>query len=414
MTDPVDGGDLLLTGALTTSGGEPTQVLISDGAIAAVGELAPGHPAPQRVVDLSGHLLLPAPAEPHAHLDKTGLHARAGNRTGDLAGAIAAHRLLHPGITPQDIRRRATDALAVAVRHGYTLVRSHVNVEQTLGIAPVEALLDVAEQVRAELELELVGLVGFPLTGAEGGANRKLLLRALELGVGVVGGAPALDSRPDEAVRWLVAAAADADLPIDLHLDETLDERSRTVRTFAREVQARGLTGRAVASHCVSLGQQAEPVLAETAAMLADAGITVVTLPQTNLVLQGAGQRTRVPRGTAPIRALREAGVRVAGGGDNWRDMFNPLGRIDAFETAALLVAVGHLTPAEAYECVSGHARRALGRPAGELRAGAPAELLAVRAATVDEAVAGASQERTVIHNGRIVARTRVIHEEVR
>lgn len=410
MTDP-DGADLLLTGASTVAETAPTRVLVRDGVIDAVGDIPPERAAYARTVDLSGHLLLPAAAEPHAHLDKTGLYA--GNPPGDLAGAIAANRDRYPQTTPDDVRQRALASLAVAVRRGYTLVRSHVNVEPGIGTTALQALREVAREVAGQLELELTALVGFPLTGTDGEPNRALLQDALDLGLDVVGGAPALDSRPDEAVRWLVAAAADADRPVDLHLDETLDPRSTAVRTFAREVTARGLAGRAVASHCVSLGQQDEPVLAETARMLADAGITVVTLPQTNLVLQGSDHRTRVPRGTAPVRALREAGVRVAGGGDNWRDMFNPLGRIDPFETAALLVAVSHLAPAEAYECVSGHARAALGRAAGGLHPGAPADVLAVRAATVQEAVADATQERTVIHRGRVVARTRVVHEEV-
>lgn len=406
--------DLLLTGAVIPPGTQPIDVLVSDGVIAAVGNSArtDGRSDTAKVVDLTGHVLLPAAVETHAHLDKAMLRARASNATGDLAGAIDAHRRLYPSITRQDIRHRALDALAIAVRRGYTLVRSHVTIEEGIGAAAVEVLLGVAGEVSKEVELELVAMVGFPVTGEDGKANRSHLLRALEMGIGAVGGAPALDSRPHDAVRLLVASAADAGKPIDLHLDETLDQHSLTLRTFAREVDRRGLGGRAVASHCVSLGQQDETVVVEIAAMLADVGITVVTLPQTNLLLQGGDLRTRIPRATTPVRALRDAGVIVVGGGDNWRDMFNPLGRIDPFETAALLVAVAQLSPIEAYACVSSGARRALGRPSADLREGVAAELLAVRAETLDDAVANASEERTVVHKGRLVARTRLIHEE--
>ena len=41
-----------------------------------------------RVVDVSGHVLVPAMAEPHAHVDKAYTADEYPNPTGDLAGAI--------------------------------------------------------------------------------------------------------------------------------------------------------------------------------------------------------------------------------------------------------------------------------------------------------------------------------------
>jgi cytosine deaminase len=103
-----------------------------------------------------------------------------------------------------------------------------------------------------------------------------------------------------------------------------------------------------------------------------------------------------------------DAGVTVAGGGDNVQDPFNPLGRADPLETAGLLVAAAHLRPAEAYEAVSTAARQVMGLPAVEVAAGFPAELLAIRAASIGEALARATEDRVVIHDGRVVARTSV------
>jgi cytosine deaminase len=137
----------------------------------------------------------------------------------------------------------------------------------------------------------------------------------------------------------------------------------------------------------------------------------VVTLPQTNLLLQGRQASTRTPRGLTALSALRDAGVVVAGGGDNWRDPFNPLGRIDPFETAALLVAAGHMTVDDAYDAVSAAPRRVLGLPPVIVAPGFPADLLAIRAASLQDAVAGASQDRLVLRSGEVVARTSVVHE---
>src|SRR6202034_1097834 len=107
---------------------------------------------------------------------------------------------------------------------------------------------------------------------------------------------------------------------------------------------------------------------------------------QTTLGLQGRGRATRVPRALAPVGLLEAAGVLVAAGGDNWRDPFNPVGRIDPMEIASLLVSAAHLTATRAYELVSTAARAVLGLPAAALRPGDTADLLAIEAADLDEA----------------------------
>ncbi|MFC7758635.1 hypothetical protein ACFQY4_12070 [Catellatospora bangladeshensis] len=98
----------------------------------------------------------------------------------------------------------------------------------------------------------------------------------------------------------------------------------------------------------------------------------------------------------------------MAAGGDNLQDPFNILGRGDPLETAALLVLAGHDDPATAYGAVSSQARQAMGLPAVAVAPGAPAELLAIRAGSVREALATATADRVVVHAGRVVARTAV------
>ncbi|PNG22754.1 amidohydrolase family protein [Streptomyces cahuitamycinicus] len=118
-----------------------------------------------------------------------------------------------------------------------------------------------------------------------------------------------------------------------------------------------------------------------------------------------------MPRGLTAIASLRAAGVTVAGGGDNARDPFNPLGRFDPMETASLLVLAGHLSPRSAYDAVSGAARTVMGLARTPIEPGAPAELMAVRADTLADAMADARADRVVIHQGRLVCRTQ--HERI-
>lgn len=362
------------------------------------------------LLDCFDMVVLPAPAEPHAHLDKALSAAAAPNSAGDLAGAIEAWHAYRPALTEGEILGRARVAAHELIAHGATAIRTHVDVGPGIGLRGVAALRTLREELAAQglAVLQVVALISPPLTGPDGEDNRALLAAALEAGADVVGGCPHLDPDPVGATAAALDAAELADTPVDLHTDETLNPRMLAVRDLARMVVERGFVAGAVASHCVALGVQPSDVQRAVARELADAGVAVVSLPQTNLYLQARGAASAPARGITAIRPLLDAGCVVAGGGDNVRDPFNCVGRSDPLETAALLVAAAHLTPQEAYDLVSAGARAAIGLPPVVLAAGAPAELLAVRGASLADAIARASEHRIVIHAGRCVARTEV------
>lgn len=401
----VDGVVAAVDEAGTAGGREPlpTTELDSPGA----GEPATGVPAePLPRHDLGGMLLLGGLAEPHAHLDKALSAETVVNATGDLIGAITAWHEHRGGISAENTMARALRAVEIAVEHGVTAIRSHVDVGADIGARGVEAVGEVRRLCRRLVDLQLVALVGVPLTGPEGAGNRRALAAALAAGADLVGGAPALDPRPAEYVSVCLDAAAEAGRPVDLHIDETLDPDARALVDLARGVLDRGFPHPVTASHCVSLGMMPETDQREIAALAAEAGVGVVTLPQTNLFLQSRGLRTAPPRGLTAIGALAEAGVRVAGGGDNLQDPFNLMGRGDPFETASLLVTAGHLMPDDALRRVAAVARDVMGLPVAEVRLGAVADLMAVDAASEREAVAAAPSTRMTFKAGRLVAHT--------
>lgn len=129
----------------------------------------------------------------------------------------------------------------------------------------------------------------------------------------------------------------------------------------------------------------------------------MVCLPQ-----GGCGSADR--RGTAPVRLLRAAGVRVAAGSGALRDLSNPVGRGDPLEAAYLLASRYGLRPEDAYDTVSCAARAALGLPEVRVEAGFPAELLAVRGDRLSGALSLA-YSRIVVHRGRVVTRTSAVRE---
>jgi len=77
----------------------------------------------------------------------------------------------------------------------------------------------------------------------------------------------------------------------------------------------------------------------------ARAGITICTLPITNLYLQGRTDGTPDRRGITRLHELRAAGVKVAVGSDNVGDAFCPLGAHDPRAALALASVMAHLDP---------------------------------------------------------------------
>ncbi len=384
--------------------GRLVDVRVEDGRIAAVEEHLDGRPG----ADLDGWLLLPAMAEPHAHLDKALTAEQVPNPRGDLLGAIdawvaAAQR---GQFTHDDIRRRASDAMERLLVHGVTAVRTHVNV--AAGVVALRAVQEAAAELDGLLDVQTVALPSSPTTGPEGAANRRALDEAVDAGVHLVGGCPHLDPDPQAMISHALDVAAEAGLPVDLHVDEMLDPSVLTLRDLARQVRDRGFPHAVAASHCVTLGMQPPEVQAQVAQEVAEAGIAVFPLPQTNLYLQGRDQPCATPRGLTAVRALLDAGVLVAAGADNVQDPFNLVGRSDPLETAALMVMAGHQQPDDAYDMVSNRVRRAIGLEPVTLAVGDPADVVAVDAPSVRGAIADAPASRRVFRGGREVASTSV------
>lgn len=359
------------------------------------------HDGADTVLDLDGFVLLTAPAEPHAHLDKAQSWDLIQPPMGDLELAISSWVAYSQEMTTDSIADRARRQALAMLAQGTTAIRCHVDLLR--GDDPlrgVEALVRVRDELRELIDIELVVLAGSDLAD-------DVIDQALDLGADLVGGAPHLAPSPVDEVRRLLAIAERRGVGADLHTDESLTG-AVTLTEFARIVQRWDERRSVSAGHCVRLGTLEPVELDAVIDEILAADIGIISLPITNLYLQGWGHPVSTPRGLTALRALLERGVRVGAGADNVRDPFNPVGRSDALETASLLVTAGHLTLDEAYAAVSDGARSVMHLPAAGVRVGARAELLAVRGSGLAEVVASASPDRFVIHAGRLVAQSEV------
>ncbi|MET7390918.1 amidohydrolase family protein [Streptomyces sp. NPDC005529] len=378
-----DTAALLLCGARLTDG-RAVDVRLGGGRIEAVGtagSLTGASGTLAAKVDLDGYLLLPAPAEAHAHSD-TAL-------TADGDGPLA--------YDDQEIQRRATEAALLQLGHGATALRSHVRVGDVQGLDALAAVLQVRRSLRGLAELTTVAMPRV-LTGAAGADGLAMLRDALKMGASAVGGCPDADPDPTGYVEAVLEIASEHGCPVDLHTDAA--DPARLARLTA---MAGGLRPGVTLGPCGGLGGLPTEVASRAADQLAAAGVTVVCLPQ-----GGCGSADL--RATAPVRLLRSAGVRVAAGSGALRDVSNPVGRGDPLEAAYLLASRHGLRPEDAYEAVSCAARTALGLPEVRVEAGFPAELLAVRGDRLD-GVLSLAYSRIVVHRGRVVARTSAVRE---
>ena len=373
-------------------------VRIVDGVVDAVGDLTARDE--DEVDHLSGHVLLPAAVEAHAHLDKAFLSERITNETGDLMGAIVAMRENRHLLELDETIERAERAARLMAANGYHAVRSHADTTTENGLMSIEALLEVKRRVADVIDVEVVALFGWPMMGPAGADQRALIGDAMDLGPDLVGGVPHLEEGGTRAVtEFLLQVATDHGVGVDLHTDETLDPGILGLVDLA-ELTLDGFEHPVTASHCVSLGMQSAARQQEVAELVAAAGVSVIALPHTNLFLQGR-HHAPMPRGLTAVAALQTAGVTVAAGADNLQDPFNPMGRACPFETAALMVMTAHQLPHDAWSMVSSEAAAATGAAAPAIEVGAPAHFVAVEAATVREAIAWGPSERRTWRHGR-------------
>jgi cytosine deaminase len=391
-------GDTVLRG-VTLVDGTAADVHLRGAEISALSTPA-GDVDGAQVVDLTGHLLLTAAIEPHAHLDKAFLAERLVNLTGDLSGAIASMVAARPTLTVDETIERAERAARLLAAQGFRAVRSHADTTLDHGLRSVEALVEVRRRLADTIDVEVVAMSGWPIAGDEGEPQRALLREAMALGADLVGGCPHLEREVRAATQVYVELAGEHGVGLDLHIDETLDPDVDGLSDLAALVTGTGFPYPVTASHCVSLGTKAPDRQRAIAEAVATAGIAVVALPATNLFLQGRDHPMATPRGLTAVRALEAAGAIVAAGGDNLQDPFNPVGRGCPFETAALMVLVSHLQPAEAWAYVTDRAALATGRAPARIAVGQPADLIAVPARSLREAIATGAPGRRVWRRG--------------
>lgn len=393
---------------------EPTvDIAIRDTRIVA---LEPGIDASaDEIIDAEGRAAIPGLIEAHLHLDKALLHRRLPARFGTLDEAIRVTGILKSRQERDDVLARSRQVLDMAVRNGTVAIRAHPDVDLIQGLIGVETLLELKSEYEALLDLQIVA---FPQEGIlKSQGTHELMTEALDMGADVVGGCPYNELNWDDTKRHIDMVfdmAQRYGRPIDMHADfadDTTDPRFSALSYIAQKTVETGYQGRVALGHVTSLGSLDADALGPLLDQIREAGISIVTLPATDLYLGGRKDHANQRRGLTPVKALHNAGVNVAYSSNNVRNAFTPFGKADMLQIGNLLAHVAQFGVPEHQQAILDmgtlNAARAIGleRDYG-LAVGKQADLIILDTFKVADALLDIPPRSWVVKRGRITVVT--------
>jgi cytosine deaminase len=388
-------------------------VLVEGGRIAAVRDSQDpfGAEAAGRSTDLGGLLVFPGLLEVHTHLDKCHTWDRAPGMHGDFweSAEVLAGDSVHWG--EDDVYRRADFGLRSAWAHGTVALRTHIDTGRRVGAGAHAALERLRSEWRGRIEVQTVSLFRFA-EFMEDGASHIVELTARR-GATAMGGFPQPGPDLPRELDNVMAAARELGIGLDLHVDESDLVHAECLRATAEAVLRNRFPHPVACGHNCSLSVQAPERARETIALVKEAGLGIISLPLTNLHLQGRLRRPAPPgapfgpprtpqwRGLTLLHEFIEAGVTVACGGDNVRDAFIGWGDFDLVEVYVQSVRLAHLDTRLAFSptVVTTGAARIMGLPGyGLIAPGSPADMIVFSARKLYSLLARPSTPRRLIH----------------
>lgn len=387
------------------SEGPPEDLLVQNGHFTAVGPSLEPPPGAQ-VVDLAGRVVFPSLVESHIHLDKAFLEERRPNLSGTLEDAIAITLELKRAVTKRDILTRSERALRLAVRHGTTWFRVHVEVDPVVGLKGMEASLEIRENCKDLVNLQIVV---FPQEGIEQQPGTlELMHEALRMGGDLVGGIPYNDIDAERHLGIVFRLAEEYGCGIDLHLDFSDDPRHRTIESVTRRTLSAGLQGRVAVGHLTSLGAMDNSAASRIIESIAEAGVTVMPLPATDLFLNGRGLAPPRFRGLSRVKDLIARGANVAISSNNIRNAFTPSGNGNLLEIGLLLACTAHMSTAPDRllipQLFTHNAAKALGiEDRYGIAKGKPADFVVFDTENLADLIIDQPEKRYVVKSGKII-----------
>ncbi len=357
------------------------------------------------IVDGRGRLLLPAFSDVHVHLDSSRIGLPFREHTG-APGVWAM--MLNDRNNWRDaeigLPERVAGTLEQMIAKGTTRVRSYAQVDVDCRLEKPDAVLAAKQTFARHADVQIMI---FPQAGILREAGTvEVLEEALKQGADVMGGIDPsqLDRDPARHLDIVFALAEKYQVEVDIHLHEPGELGVFSTELVLKRTRALGMQGKVTLSHAYELGAVSDAVSRRLIDEFAELDIAMATVAP-------------AARNQLSLLQLVEAGVRVGLGEDGQRDYWSPYGNCDMLDRTWQLAFTngfrrdGHIELALAVATMGGASIMShesprlagLGDRPG-VAVGDRADLVLVDGETPTSAVMDRGVDRTVIHDGRVVA----------
>ncbi|WP_373237667.1 amidohydrolase family protein [Cohaesibacter celericrescens] len=400
--------DLIVKGG-TLPDGTVADIGVANGLIAAIEPSLSADAG--EIVDATNDLVAPPLVDPHFHMDATLSYGTPRiNGSGTLLEGISLWGELKPIQSEETIEARALSYCDWAASMGLLAIRTHVDTSDEDGLKGVRALLSVRDKIKDYIDLQLVA---FPQDGFYRSPTAKdCTIKALDMGVDVVGGIPHFERTMDDgrrSVTELCEIAAERGLLVDMHCDESDDPMSRHIEQLAYETQRLGLQGRVAGSHLTSMHSMDNYYVSKLLPLIAEAQVSAIPNPLINIMLQGRHDTYPKRRGQTRVPEMLAHGIRVGFGQDCVLDPWYSLGTADMLDVAFMGLHVAQMSsPSDmrhCFEMVTTQSAAIMGLDDYGLAVGKKASMVVLDARNPIEAIRLRADRLFVIAKGKVIAR---------
>lgn len=320
-------GNLFIKNGLLEDGQPLQDMIIEDGIIKKIAQNLKNENN-YDTIDAKGKVVLPTLVECHIHPDKAYLEERLPNKSGTLAEALKNTAELKSKYTYEDVYERSERVIKSCIKNGCTIMRAHPDVDPFEKLLGVKVLLELKEKYKDILDMQIVA---FPQEGfIRHPEVFDYLKESIALGVDVVGGCPYSENSIEDTKKQLKKVfdlAQEHNLPIDMHADfgtNTKDPKNNVIEFICDLTMERNYQGKVSLGHVNTLGSLDPEVVGPILDRIAEAGITIIPLPATDLFMTGQNFEKDVPRGMAPVKKMLRHKINVATSTNNIRNAFTP------------------------------------------------------------------------------------------
>jgi cytosine deaminase len=356
-----------------------------------------------RELDGAGGLAAPSFVDSHSHLDKyMMIYASPPAVTGTLSESFLRGIEAKKRSTVGDVVSRVTEALRIAIASGIGAIRVHSEVDKSWDMTGVEAMLEVKKAFADVIDLQVLPL---PTHNPLDDYARDLVRKAMDAGADAIGGSPHLEyTQPDVSnyVDFIFSVAKEYDVPIDLHVDQEMDQTSytRALEYILVKTLRENYGGRVTVNHCGALSAYSASYRARVLQLMKRADVNFVMCPKEELIITGMD--------SAPVKELLAHGINCAYAHNNCADTFSPYGRLDMLEAGLLAIHKGGFTNKDDADVVldmgTVNSARIMGLKGYGIVEGNKAHINVLDAPTAYEAFRRVANRRFVIRHGRLVA----------